>query len=420
MLQKNSMEHLKLFIFSEPVCYVRIVFLGPLSTFMSQNLIDAFSRDHDVLVVNTATKLFPEGVVNLYQNAPKIQEKREQGMRSALKRRLLRFRKLYQFLQRTSGRLNRRPEIAEIQGPPRELLLRSIEDFDADLIYAFWGPGVFPELKALVKDCPVPVLYDVQSYPMNFTEVGSNVPENPDIARIVEALEGRLYASVHMQEYFHQHFNITRGVESSHIYYFSERYFCDNRLPKLSDMDGEPHIVHIGRTDFSSRTHDNITRQVKELANAGVHVHLARPDTDEIDSPYVHYFEKFPPSELENGNFANFLTQFDATVLLYNIDTRLNRFRNSIPSRFLFALCAGLPVLVRQGFYSTCEDVIEEYSIGRGYVDFEDLVSILRDKGELAKYGKVAAELAEKRTFSIENNVQKYYDLMDRVVELSD
>ena len=40
------------------------------------------------------------------------------------------------------------------------------------------------------------------------------------------------------------------------------------------------------------------------------------------------------------------LTQFDAIVLLYNVERPYERFTNALPTRFLFALITGVPVAV--------------------------------------------------------------------------
>jgi hypothetical protein len=92
-----------------------------------------------------------------------------------------------------------------------------------------------------------------------------------------------------------------------------------------------------------------------------------------------------------------------------------NRFSNSIPSRFLTALPAGIPIIVPEGFLQACEEIINKYRIGFGYQNYTDLKNKLYDKSTLNHYQENAIKTAY--LFSLENNFIKIDQFLKRIIE---
>lgn len=166
------------------------------------------------------------------------------------------------------------PEVADS-------IVRTIKEEQFDVVYAFWGMGVLPEIRVIQEaQIGIPIIYNIQSYPYDLSIVGDGSSENPAFGEALEKVDGRRHCSQNMYDYLNRHFDLkSHGKDLIMMEHLSKRYFCTKRLQRLSDKDGEPHIVFIGRTDFSDRPLDDIREQIYEITKHGIHFHLAHPDS---------------------------------------------------------------------------------------------------------------------------------------------
>ena len=117
------------------------------------------------------------------------------------------------------------------------------------------------------------------------------------------------------------------------------------------------------------------------------------------DSEYLHPYDGFNGLELLEGKLATFMTQFDACVVLYNVAKGAKRFKYSLPSRCLFALTAGIPMIVPKGLLPACEQFIKQYNLGFSYESYRELSDKLRDKQYMAHYYKKISFLSKQFTY---------------------
>ena len=298
-----------------------------------------------------------------------------------------------------------------VSAAAKDRILKTLKEKKINVIYSAWGTVTFPEIKAIQKaGLGIPIIHSIQSYPLR--EVGSvdeEREEPKEVREIFETLDGRIHCSQIMYDYMNKHFNLRgHGKDLVLMGYYGEDYFYKERLTLLSGKDNEPHLIFIGGTEFSQRTFNDVRQQISKIAEEGIHIHFA--DTrDKIiaDKRYVHTFGQKNPA---NGEFATFMTQFDACVVLYNLDKRYTRYQNSLPERFLFALNAAIPVIVPKGYFTSCEEIISNYQIGFAYDNFGDLKSKLSDKINMERYRKNAIKIAPELTF--EKNFNKLDNLI--------
>jgi hypothetical protein len=88
----------------------------------------------------------------------------------------------------------------------------------------------------------------------------------------------------------------------------------------------------------------------------------------------------------------------------------MDRFHNSLPSRFLFALNAGIPIVMPKGYFLACEEFVKKYEIGFTYNSPTDLKEALSDDNLMTKYRKNAIEKAEN--FVYEKSFPRIDNLM--------
>ncbi|PIV69309.1 MAG: hypothetical protein COS08_04935 [Euryarchaeota archaeon CG01_land_8_20_14_3_00_38_12] len=290
----------------------------------------------------------------------------------------------------------------------RETIKKAIKDNNIDVVYSLWGRTPFPEIKMILKEnINVPIVHNLHTYPLAKGAFGDR-RANPLHKEIFERIDGRIHASRNMYEYIKKKFNLKYGLDAVLMPCFSEKYFCKKRSELLSDIDSEPHIISIGTTNFSKKF-DDVRKFIQEIAKEKIHFHLAKGEGIK-EGKYVHPFE---PMELLR--LAEFMTQFDACIVLYNVIKKYDRFSNGLPCRFLFALTAGIPIIMPENYFDACEEIIKKYDIGFAYNDVKDLKAKLYDEELMGRLKNNAIKMHRK--FTLENNFHKLEKFMIDVIE---
>jgi hypothetical protein len=229
-----------------------------------------------------------------------------------------------------------------------------------------------------------------------------------------------------MYYYMRNVFGIHRGENLIFMECYPEKFYYRERLPLLSAFDGQPHIVFIGMDVCE------ILPQIEEVASRKIHFHMCNLNQagwhanaqEGLNGKYVfknldfiHPFNRFTYREIADGNFATFLTQFDACLVTYNFwrTSGLSRFYNSIPSRFSIALLAGIPIVIPKGYLKGCEEIINKYQIGFEYENYADLENKLSNESVLNYYQNNAVK--NSKLFSLENNFIKMDKFLKRIIE---
>jgi len=287
-----------------------------------------------------------------------------------------------------------------------------IRELGIDAIYATWGSNMMPIVKTIQRaKVEVPIVYNFLSYPQNVYRWKVFL-ENWYCRKPIERLNGRIHASQNMYHYMYKLFDLKKhGFDVIVTPFFSEKYHYIKRLPPLSEKDGEPHIVYIGPLT-SSRNWDDIRQEIYEIVNEKIHIHLAETDVPLRKSPYLHFFPYFPLPKLINGSLATYMTQFDACIVLFNFNicSCLDRFYTSYPSRFLFALNAGIPIAVPKGYLHVCERFVNEHQIGFTYRNLTELKETLSNLDLMQRYRRNA--IMKSADFKYEKEFQKIDKLM--------
>ncbi len=266
----------------------------------------------------------------------------------------------------------------------RKKIQQVMQDNKIDVVYSTWGITCFPEIKA-IQDAGffIPTILNVETYPFYFTDT-IDIPSSksdPVSSEIIKKLAGRIYGTELMKKYFEQNFETKSfGKNLVMMSFFREKYLYKRRCPLLSEKDNSPHLIFIGNTAFSQRTVDDVRSQLYEIAESEIHVHLGQPDIKLKKHPYVHVFPLFGDKQVADGTFTTFMTQFDGSIMLYNLDKVYMRFYISLPLRFLTAVYSGIPVFASAKYFAGCAEIIDKYKIGFAYKDIQDMRKVLLDK----------------------------------------
>lgn len=376
---------------------ISLLFVGGLRGVDAQNYVNTFIKmGYGVTALNIHRQFFPnqmneipelKNIINLYQG-----RKYYPGLRGKIieaGKMLLDKLRLY--------------EDKEI----KTKISKTIVDNKINVIYCHWGVTVVPLIATIKDEFPnLPVIHEILTYPSSTNRLEIAF-QNFFYGMVVKKIDGRIHCSQHMYNYLDARFNLKQqGNDLIRQLYFSQEYFYKKRLPLLSERDNEPHLIFIGRTDFSrNRPRDDVRAKVYEIARENIHFWLPSPACGLAKGDYVHVFPRFNPHRTIEGTLSTFMTRFDACIYLHNIRKKYAMYENSLQTRFLFAFTAGIPIVLPDGYYQSCQEIVEKYRIGFAYKDVKELKAKLSDRKLMAEYRKNAIELSPHVTF--ENNFEE-------------
>jgi hypothetical protein len=189
-------------------------------------------------------------------------------------------------------------------------------------------------------------------------------------------------------------------------------------LPKLSELDGRPHVVLGGnvKADDSEFDYRNL---LQGLSDAGVHVHvyavgfskwlaLGRaldPHSAEVQAAYADLW-KHPFVHLEQPVYGAeqvlAWTQFDAGLTQRAPDVfwpELTPWQDmNLPSKYSYYLGAGLPIAVDRRALPSLRQLLAGQGVLVEYDDIGQLADTLRDLGRIAAMGARARQVAPNHT----------------------
>ncbi len=248
-----------------------------------------------------------------------------------------------------------------------------------DFVFANWGVGVLPEI-ALVKsiDPDIPVILNMETFP---TASSSNIRESAEqriFKKMAWALDGLIIPTEEMANLVLKLVpTLDKKPHWIKPFYFPKEFAPNKTLPKLRASNHGPSVVFMGQFDLRHSMND-VRNDILSLAEVGIAVYCA-PIKD-LEHPNVVFFEPFGGDALVSGLLTSYMTQFDACLVTYSTNTKPPiRFQTSLPSRFLVALIAGIPILLPKGNFSAMEKFLEEEGVGFAYHNPYDALRILTD-----------------------------------------
>lgn len=368
---------------------LKLLFVGELDNHQSDFLPFLSRSGYEVTILNTSHWAFPQKIVGTEMPVLNLYEGNKIDF--LFNNRIVWFGKpvLYSIAARAGATI---PGITQI--------LKE----ETDVIFGSWGSHSLPE-SLLFHRSHVPVTYEFLTYPtlFNYKVKIENALNN----KAINKLDGRILTSEGMLRYLRTVFGLKHGENMVFPECYSQKCFYRKRLPRLSQKDGEPHVIFIG-TDSCE-----VFWQIAEMLRRGIHVHVMETENFKQKlgglkfRKFAHTFKKFDYSKLFDGTLATFMTQFDACLETYGFETAsvLDRYYYSTPDRFSFALTAGIPIVMPRGYLLTCEEIIGKHQIGFNYVGYDDLKSKLSDHDLMNFYLKNA--VTNSKLFTLENNFER-------------
>lgn len=191
---------------------------------------------------------------------------------------------------------------------------------------------------------------------------------------------------------------------------------------RLERLDKQPHIIFTGNAEnlWSTRykeQRDALGPFLSKLAEAGVHV-FVNHNADLKNVENLHVYPPFSNQDLLEGRFAQYISQFDAHLLIYNEcnGTLRRRVASGLSTRLAFSLTSVCPIVV-----SETSQFIHEYwkdePFGFMFKNVDDLVESLRDSQKLSVLRANMERV--RRSFSFEVQSDRIHQLFKDVMTVS-
>lgn len=244
-----------------------------------------------------------------------------------------------------------------------------------DFIFAHWGSGIMPEvalLKGLRALADVPVILNMETFPTAARDSARQRFESLVLRRTAPLVDGLILGTKEMAELVEREAPALLAKPTLVApFYFPRSFTATSEPPVIPARPGDD-VIFTGWADLVYSIND-VRAQMLELARAGLCVHTS--PTPGLEHANVKIFERFKPRAFTSGELASFMRRFRASLVTFNTDASDSsspRFRTSLPTRLLFTLAAGVPVLIPRGRLPASERLVAEHGVGLVYSSPEE------------------------------------------------
>lgn len=181
----------------------------------------------------------------------------------------------------------------------------------------------------------------------------------------------------------------------------------DSLRAKLSENDGEMHIVYEGHLDNRNQgSHYDLLEIFREIAEQGIHIHIYGSWESEpyrelaSENGFVHYHGSLPSKFLLEE-----ITQYDFGWAGFN--TRVNKIHADtvLANKTMEYICAGLPVISFP--HRAQKKFIETHDVG---IVIEDLNG-LKQRLQHTQMDSIRRSVLQQRfSFTVKDNIGSLYD----------
>ena len=289
----------------------------------------------------------------------------------------------------------------------KQSILELVEGYKPHIIHSHNAPD-FLTVSAINAVDDTPVIHDTHDA-LTMRKMGYYVGDDED--RIQEYAEeekianeqsdGRIYVTEGIRDYIRQRYSVDPEVDLVFHNYVSEDLIPPELTEKLSDEDGEIHIVYAGTITSQIEGHHYDLRDIfREIAEHGFHIHIYAAREDEAyskladENNFIHYH-----GHLDQRVLMKELKKYDYGWAGFNDVKNKEHLDVALPNKALEYIACGLPVLTLP--HRTLSEFVEEHKVGL-VTDGFDM------KEKLAESEAIRDNVIKKRyEFTIENNINR-------------
>lgn len=260
-----------------------------------------------------------------------------------------------------------------------------ISDNNLSVILAYWGTNVIPDIIAIKKCNPnLKIILNVMCHPMGLTPL-SVISQNKYMKYARKFIDGYLFSNELMRDYFRSKIFYSDVPHLVVPPLLSRKFFPKNFQQPCSN---QPNLLFLGRPDWwNGQPTDNLSSQLTEAIQAGIHVYHADDSTSADPGELRHSFHYMTFTELKD-----FATQFDASLIVYNLDsvTNTDRFTNTVPDRLIASVAFGIPIVIPRSGYTAIKSFLHEYEAVIEFDNYDELFFIMSNRPYMDELRQIA------------------------------
>lgn len=303
---------------------------------------------------------------------------------------------------------------------PRRLgegLKQIVREHSIELIHGMNAPDVLTRVAVENVD-EIPIIHNnqdtvsLQQTPYTPESIFEKELVDERIAN--ELCDARIHVSQALLEYIQAKYGPKRDIVFQN--YVSKSLVPSSFMRRLSESDGNVHIVYEGTLSSFPGDHYDLRDIFKDLANHGYHVHIydSHNNQDYYKLAKTHdlirYHGHRDPRELPYE-----ITQYDCGWAGFNVEKNKEHMDVALPNKLFEYLASGLPVLSFP--HKAQKEFIESNEVG---IVFEDLGELDHRIKERSTIRQLRENVMRKRSdFTMEANIGKVLSLYDSLLESS-
>jgi len=293
-------------------------------------------------------------------------------------------------------------------GNPEKSISELVQRYKPDIIHSHNAPD-FLTVSAINAVDDIPVIHDTHDA-LTMRKMGyyagddaARIQEYTDEEKIAnEESDGRLYVTEGVGDYIRKRYS----VDDSELVF--RNYVSEDMIPwdltdKLSDKDGEIHIVYAGTITSQMEGHHYDLREIfRKIAEQGFHIHIYAASEDEAysllaeEEDLIHYHGHFDRKTLMHDE----LQKYDFGWAGFNDVMNKEHLDVALPNKAIEYIACGLPVLTLP--HKTLSEFVEEHKVGFVINSFDDMKEQLFESNEIKEI-----VLRKRYEFTIENNIDQ-------------
>jgi len=294
----------------------------------------------------------------------------------------------------------------------RENLERSIheltERYEPDIIHSHNAPD-FLTVSAVNAVDDTPVVHGTHD-PLNMRKMGYYADDDEERIREYaeeekmanERSDGRIYVTEGVRDYMQKRYGSNPGPNLVFHNYVSSDMIPTEFARKLSDEDGEIHIVYAGTITSQIKGHHYDLREIfREIAERGFHIHIFAAREDDAyrrlaeENKLIHYH-----GHLDQRALMQELTRYDYGWAGFNDAMNKEHLDITLPNKAFDYIACGLPILTLP--HKALSEFVEEHQVGVVIDELDEM------KGRLVEARALRENVLKKRyEFTIEKNISR-------------
>ncbi|MCK4600890.1 MAG: hypothetical protein KAU28_00390, partial [Phycisphaerae bacterium] len=239
----------------------------------------------------------------------------------------------------------RSPGLLSEEKDEADLARRVLADVRPEIIWGIWGSSALRWLRILRRvGFTGKTVWTANVFPNRVTRPGlvKWSSEGSLYRNWLHRMDGLILTEGRMHRYMAREYCNTRPITKTCLPDFLPRSWFARTLgaPKHGVTH---HVVYLGAPERYGGPMDRVDEDLLGLADSDVHVHCCQPKEASVAHDRICFYPRREDSSFTRGEFGQFLQQFDAVIVLYNLSGYHPRFASTFPTRFLTALCGCVP-----------------------------------------------------------------------------